>query len=152
MDTASLCPTSAPSPPSSSGPTAPWTGRRSEVAWKDNLEMNRTTVRRLCWLAAAICFGVLLIPEVRRSQTAEEQRTSLKMGLPFSPWFHFEDEHIEKKQDNGGVSSSSMSVRTSYGVEFVSWSALSMLLGIGFLIAAKYAGRRPIPATGRPDS
>lgn len=105
--------------------------------------MNRTIVRRLCWLAAAICFGVLLIPQIQRSQTADEQKTSVRMGLPFSPWFHFEDERIEKKQDNGGVSSSSMTVRTSWGVEFLSWSAFSMLLGIGFLIAAKYARKAP---------
>src|SRR5262249_51713309 len=101
----------------------------------------------LCWLGAAICFGVLLIPNCSRSRIANGVKTQVDMGLPFSPWFHFEDERTETKSSETPPLVST-TFRSAWKFEFVSWSALSMVVGIGFLMGAKCAGRRDIGLKG----
>jgi hypothetical protein len=101
----------------------------------------RHTLRILCWLGAAICFGVLLIPGVRTVEKAEEKTTTIRMGLPFSPWFSFEEVRNETRtgdpSGNPGYSSS-ISFRSSRRIELMSWSMCSFLVTIGLLVAARY--------------
>ena len=101
---------------------------------------SRTSLRKLCWLGAAICFGILLIPNFSTSQIANGRKTQVDMGLPFSPWFHFEDERTETKSSDTAPSVST-TFRTAWKFEFLSWSALSMLMGIAFLMGARRSGR-----------
>jgi hypothetical protein len=101
-----------------------------------------TSARRVCLLGAAVCFGVLLIPGFSTSRTAEGRTTSIRMGLPFSPWFHLKDERSEQRQEKEGSPTVTTEFRTSWKVEFISWSAFSALLGLGFLTLAKYLRKR----------
>jgi len=53
------------------------------------------------------------------------------MGLPFSPWFHFEDERTETKSSETPPLVST-TFRSDWKFEFVSWSALSMVVASAF--------------------
>jgi hypothetical protein len=106
--------------------------------------LSSRSVRRLCWLGAAICFGVLLIPNFSRSTIPDGVQTRVDLGLPFSPWFHFEDDRTETKATDRTAPSFSSTFRSAWRFQFISWSALAMLAGIGFLIGAKYARQREL--------
>src|SRR5262245_58270528 len=101
--------------------------------------VSRTSLRRICWLGAAICFGELLIPNFSVLTTDDGSKTQGDMGPPVSSWFHFEDECTETKRNGETAPSVTTKVRTDWKFEFVSWSVLSMLAGIAFLIAARCA-------------
>lgn len=109
--------------------------------------MNRLYLRRLCLVAAIGCFATLLIPRVNRTNTPETQRTEISMGLPFSPWLRFEDERTLTQQKINGTATTNMSFKSSSKIEFISWSALAVISGIGLLAVARHLAKRDRAAT-----
>src|SRR4030095_4698965 len=66
-----------------------------------------------------------------------EEYTRFRLGLPFSPWFHFDTIHIDKRVESHTGVPHTYSHRTEYGFELVTWSTFLGVAGIGFLFIAR---------------
>jgi hypothetical protein len=100
--------------------------------------MRRKHLRFAAVFACIICLLAMFWPTYSHDTPSEgEERTQLQLGLPFSPWFRFEESRIDRKVESETGISHTMSRRSSTNAELVTWSSLLPLAGIGFLILAR---------------
>ena len=108
---------------------------------------------------ALVVLGILLLLQlvwVTREAVgdAENGRTTFTLGLPFSPWFRYEESRSKTEFGDGPVKSDSTSMNFNHGIEFLSWSSLCVVLAVVCFQVAKWVKRRqpfvPPQPTGPP--
>jgi hypothetical protein len=97
----------------------------------------RRTLRRVLRTIAVVGLVVILIPGYSLDKIGDMTKRSFSLGLPFSPWLQFKEEHT---QAEAGAKHT-----THMGVEFLS---ISFLIGV-IACAANWGAKKLRPKTLR---
>jgi hypothetical protein len=108
---------------------------------------HRKSARVACRVAAIACLVAFFLPGFTDSRTPSSHTTKIQLGLPFSPWFHWQSEsRTERGPENGpGASSFTSSMSSKWGVELVTWSTTVLVAGIALFAAARFLGKSSPP-------
>ena len=113
--------------------------------------MRRKHLRLIALGLGIVCLLAMFKPGYSHATPSEgEEHTRFQLGLPFSPWFHFEKTHIDRRVESATGFSHTMAFNTAYGFELITWSGLLGLVGIGFLFLARMLKRAPAAKAPRP--
>ncbi len=102
------------------------------------------------WLAI-ICLVLGVMPYWRHvtfrglPDGKTETKDEITIGIPPSPLLLLEQSHSERVQGTGVATSDSR----GFKIEFVSWSALALVLGALFFVTNRWWGRSPASIPGK---
>jgi hypothetical protein len=106
---------------------------------------HRKFPRVACRVAAIACLIAFFLPGFTDTRTSNLRTTKIQLGLPSSPWLHWESEsrteHVPENAPGASTFTSSMS--SKWGVELVTWSTPLLVAGIAFFAAARFLGKSP---------
>ena len=96
----------------------------------------RRTTRRILRAIAIVGLIILLIPGYSSDGTGEQTKRSMWLGLPFSPWLQYTEEHTK--------TDTTTNYSTHMGIEFLS---VSFLIG-AIACAAEWGEKKLRPKRG----
>jgi len=96
--------------------------------------LGRLVFRRCLLTVAVVCLILFFLPSDESVQKGRNRKTTIQLGVPFSQWFHFENEHIETAEGT-------VSEKSSWGIDVLSWSSVVAVIGL----SAHWSARRLRP-------
>jgi hypothetical protein len=113
---------------------------------------HRKHARVLCRVAAIAGLIAFFLPGYTDARTPNSQTMKIRLGLPFSPWLHWQSESRTERGPDvaAGTASFSTSISSKWGVEVFTWSTAALVGGIALFAVANFLRDPSPPPTAAP--